>query len=142
MAVDGKASQGDCLIMAGTYGFKVTGLTKVTRDLEALGLEVDDLKDAFSEIAAEGAEVAAGFAPKRSGALAASIRGNRAKSKAVVIAGGKRNAPYAGPINYGWPKRGIAPSLFMQKADEAMRPKALDALEAAINQKIRSKGLN
>jgi len=127
--------------MAGTVGFKVEGLPKVVRDLQSLGLEVDDLKDAFSEIAREGAQIAAGFAPHRSGALAGSIRGNKAKSKAVVTAGRGRAVPYAGAINYGWPRRGIAPQGFMQKADAAMRPRALSELESAINRKIKERGL-
>ena len=139
-------------------GFKVTGLTKLGRDLQALGLEVTDLKDAFASIAAEGADVAAGLAPRDSGDLAGSIRGNRAKSKAVVIAGNKRKVPYAGGINYGWGSRHISykhgryavkglrgsygGAHFMQKADDIMRPKAIAALEAAINRKIREKGLS
>lgn len=121
-------------------GFRVTGLSKVVRDLKAMGAEVDDLKDAFSTIAAEGADKASGFAPKRSGRLAASIRGNRAQSKAVVTAG-RAAVPYAGPINYGWPARGIKASLFMQKASDAMEPRALQMLEAEINRSIRKREL-
>lgn len=105
-----------------------------------LGLEIDDLKEAFGGISAEAAQVAAGFAPKRTGRLAASVRGNRAKNKAVVMAG-RASVVYAGPINYGWPARKIATSGFMQKADEVMAPKALQALEDAIDNKIKSKGL-
>lgn len=127
--------------MADTIGFRVEGLSKLGRDLQALGLDVDDLKDGFSKIAAEGAKLAAGFAPKRSGRLAATIRGNRAKSKAVVMAGRGRGVPYAGAINYGWPRRGIAPAGFMQQADAAMRPRALQELESAINDSIRRRGL-
>ena len=85
-------------------------------------------------------QVAAGFAPKRTGRLAASVRGSRAKNKAVVMAG-RASVVYAGPINYGWPARKIAASGFMQKADEVMAPKALQALEDAIESKIKSKGL-
>ncbi len=143
--------------MAALTGFRVTGVTKLVRELEALGLEVDDLKDAFSEIADEGAKVAAAFAPRRSGDLADSIRGNRAKSKAVVTAGGKRTAPYAGAINYGWGtsaanykhgryssgiKGSHAGAFFMQQADEVMRPRAISELEHAINRKIRERGLS
>ena len=43
--------------MATAISFKVTGLREVVRDLEAIGVEVEDLKDAFGAIAAEGAEV-------------------------------------------------------------------------------------
>ena len=126
--------------MATTGGFKVEGLSKVVRDLTAMGLEVEDLKDAFAPIAAQGAQVAAGFAPRRTGRLAGDIRGNRAKSKAVVTAG-RASVPYAGVVNYGWPKRNIAASGFMQKADQVMQPRALQMLEAEIDKAIRRKGL-
>lgn len=126
--------------MAVAGGVRVTGLNSTVRALEKLGLDVDDLKAAFGPIAAEAADIAAGYAPRRTGALAASIRGNRSKNKAVVAAGRAR-VPYAGPINYGWKKRGINPSGFMQKADEEMQPKALDMLEDAIGSAIRRRGL-
>lgn len=126
--------------MAGREGFKVEGLTRVTRALKDLGLEVDDLKNAFSKISSLAAEKAAGHAPKKSGRLAASVRGNRAQSKAVVTAG-RAAVPYAGPINYGWPARGISASGFMQKTDEEMRPRAVQLLEDEINAAARRKGL-
>lgn len=141
--------------MARTAGFKVVGLNAVVRDLQALGLEIDDLKAAFSTIAAEAAQVAAGFAPKRSGRLAGDVRGNRAKSKAVVTAG-RVSVPYAGPINYGWGNlgsgwkhgkyatgiRGQYPgNPFMQKTDEVMQPVAIVRLEAEINRQIAKRGL-
>lgn len=122
-------------------GYTVEGLNKVVRGLVDLGVEVDDLKDAFAEIAAEAAQKASQFAPKKTGALAATIRGNKAKNKAVVTAG-RAKVKYAGAINYGWPKRGIKPSGFMQKTDEAMRPDALAKLEEAINKIINEKGLD
>lgn len=121
-------------------GFHVVGLNEVVRDLQKMGVEVDDLKDAFAKIADEAAQTAASFAPRKSGRLAGDIRGNRAKSKAVVTAG-RASVPYAGPINYGWPSRNIAPAGFMQRADQAMQTRALDLLEDEINQKIREKGL-
>ena len=119
-------------------GYKVEGLNQVVRALQQMGVEVDDLKDAFAKIADQAAQVAASNAPRLTGRLAADIRGNRAKSKAVVTAG-RASVPYAGPINYGWPKRGIEASQFMQRADEEMQPKALQLLEDEINTKIREK---
>jgi hypothetical protein len=121
-------------------GVRVEGLTQLTKNLQALGLDLEDLKDAFGSIADQGARLASSFAPKRSGLLAATVRGNRAKNKAVVSAGRAR-VPYAGPINYGWPSRHIEASSFMQRADERMRPIALAALDKAINAKIQEKGL-
>jgi hypothetical protein len=127
--------------MARAVGFKVEGLNALVRDLQRMGLEVDDLKEAFSTIAAEGAQVASGFAPKVTGRLAGDVRGNRAKSKAVIAAG-RVSVPYAGPINYGWPKRNIAANGFMQKADAVMQPRAIQMLETEINRQIAKRGLN
>ena len=126
--------------MARLSGFKVDGLYQVVGALMAIGLEVDDLKSAFSSIAETGAQLASRYAPRRSGALAADIRGNRAKSKADVTAG-RVSVPYAGPINYGWAAHGIEANGFMQRADADMRPFALKRLEDEINTQIRKRGL-
>lgn len=121
-------------------GVRVTGLNETVRALQKLGVEVTDLKDVFSGIAAEGARLASSFAPRRTGNLAASVRGNKAKNKAVVIAG-KAKVPYAGAINYGWRKRGISPAGFMQKADTALGDQAVKMLEDGIADVIRRNGL-
>ena len=122
-------------------GVRVTGLSTVVRQLKALGLEVTDLKDAFAKVASEGAERIKGHTPRKTGRLAGSVRGNRAQSKAVVRAG-RAAVPYAGPINYGWPKRHIAAAQFMQKGDREMQPIAVRELEAEIEKAIRRKGLS
>lgn len=120
---------------------KVTGIAKLNRDLRALGVEVDDLKAAMTKIAAMAARAAEGFAPKRSGRLAATVRGNKARNRAVVIAGRGKARLYAGPINYGWPKRNIKPQPFMQQADKAVAPRVVPTLQADLNRLIRAKGL-
>lgn len=119
---------------------RVEGLNKVIKSLQALGVDVEDLKDGFAEIAAKGAEYAARLAPRRSGALAATVRGNRAKNKAVVTAG-RAKVKYAGPINYGWPARNIRGSEFMQRADKQLEPEAVEMLEAALQKAITREGL-
>lgn len=119
---------------------KVEGLNKTLTALQRFGAEAQDLKDVMGAIAAEGARLASSFAPKRSGRLAATVRGNKAKAKAIVIAGRART-PYAGAINYGWPRRGIHPALFMQRADKALAPRAVDMLEKGLDDVIRKVGL-
>ena len=109
-------------------------------DLRAMGAGVDDLKAGFSDIAKKGADLAASFAPRRTGRLQGSIRGNRSKRKAVISAGGAR-VPWAPPINWGWPDRGIAASLFMQKADRELGPLAPKMLEDNVKALIRSRGM-
>jgi hypothetical protein len=126
--------------MAGD-GVHVQGLRELVRDLEGVGVEVADLKEAFGGIAKRAADLAASFAPRRTGRLRASIRGDRAKNKATVRAGGAK-APYSGAINYGWRRRGIAPSGFMQRADAQIRPTVTDDIEAALVHLIQQRGLS
>jgi hypothetical protein len=121
-------------------GYRVEGLASVTRALRAVGVDVSDLKDAFQAIATRGAALVKRHTPVRSGRLQGDIRGNRATSRAVVTAG-RSNLRYAGPINYGWPKRGIAAAGFMQAGDKELQPYAVQQLEDEINQSIRKRGL-
>ncbi|MET9313828.1 hypothetical protein ABZX12_18605 [Kribbella sp. NPDC003505] len=121
-------------------GVRIQGLREVVRGLEKLGLSVDDLKDAFAPIAAEGARLAAAHVRSRSGRLAGTLRGNRAKSKAVITAG-RASVPYAGPQNYGWKRRNIPAQGFMQRADAELAPRSVRLLEAAVNDAIRRSGL-
>lgn len=111
-----------------SIGVRVEGLTGVVKGLQRAGVEVADLKAVFAPIAAEGADMARSFAPKRTGKLAASARGNKAKNKAVVTVGRAR-VPYAGAINYGWPARGIKGSFFMQRIDDKITPLAVRMLD-------------
>lgn len=124
----------------GGGGARVEGLREVVRGLEKLGLSVDDLKDAFAPIADEGARIAAGFVRSRSGKLAGTLRGNRAKSKAVITAG-RASVPYAGAQNYGWQRRNITAQGFMQKADDQLESRSLALLERSVNNAIRRSGL-
>jgi hypothetical protein len=126
--------------MAG-IGVRVEGLTQTVKALQKAGAEVTDLKGVFGGIAALGARLAKGFAPKRTGNLAGTIRGNRAKSKAVIIAGRAR-FPYAGPINYGWRARGIKPALYMQAVDPVIGPKAVEMLDEGLTEVITKVGLD
>lgn len=126
--------------MASPVVVKVEGLRQKVRDLEAMGVEVDDLKGAFGAIAKEAAVVTRGFIPTLTGTLAGTARGNRAKSKAVVTVG-RASVPYAGAINYGWPARNIEPAGFFEKTDKAMEPVAEKRIEQELDKLITKKGL-
>lgn len=115
-------------------GSHVEGVREVVRALDRLGWEVEDLKDVFSEISEKAADAIEAHTPRKSGRLAADVRGNRAKNKAVVTAG-RSSVPYAGAINYGWSARNIAPAEFMQRGEAEIDPVSL--LEDGINQKIK-----
>jgi hypothetical protein len=121
-------------------GIQVEGLRETIRDLQAAGVELEDLKDVMGDIAAKAADVMKPYVPSRSGKLRGTVRGNRAKGKAVVTIGRGR-VKYAGPINYGWPARNIRPANYTGKTDAAMDDLAARMLEDGINKIITEKGL-
>lgn len=97
---------------------EVDGLRRLRRDLRRLGDDLSDLTDANALVAAIVTAEAAARAPKRTGRLAATVRGNRAKTRASVRVGYAR-VPYAGPIHWGWPRRGIEAQPFVSQAAQA-----------------------
>lgn len=119
---------------------RVTGLREFVDHCKALGVSIEDMRSAFSTVAALGAATAASYAPKRTGALASDLRGSHARDRAVVTAG-RTTVPYAGPINYGWAAHGIRGAFFMQKTDEVWAPYALTRLKQEVDKKIRQEGL-
>lgn len=114
---------------------RVQGAPRLRRALKQAAGDVDDLKAAHAAVAALVASTAASRAPRRSGALAASVRGNRAASRATVAAGGAR-LPYAGPIHYGWPARGIDAQPFISDAAQRTEAVWLPLYTRAIDQAV------
>ena len=91
---------------------RIRGLRETIRDLERLGVDVADLKEAFGAISRDVAEEAGGLVRRLSGALANTIRPAKTKNRAIVRVGTAR-VRYAGPMNYGWPAHGIAGDGFL-----------------------------
>lgn len=85
---------------------EVEGLRTLRASLKRAGVSLQDLKDAHAQVAQTVIRAAAPHAPHRTGRLAASVRGSGTQSAAVVRAG-RASVPYAGPIHWGWPSRGI-----------------------------------
>ena len=107
--------------MAQQPGVKVSGTREMRRTLKQAGAELEDLKAVNAAIAAMVASRAAARAPRQSGNLAASVRGNRAVGKATVQAG-KARVPYAGAIHWGWPARGITAQPFIADTAQDTEP--------------------
>jgi len=118
-------------VAAGGPVVTVEGVKRLARTLREFGVGLDDLKDANAAASAMVAREGASRAPRRSGALAASVRGSRQAARAVVAVGGAR-VPYAGPIHWGWPARGIPRRPFVLEAAEATQASWLAEYEAEI----------
>lgn len=94
------------------------GLRELRRDLRRLAGDVKDVKAANQAAGALVATAAAPRAPRRTGRLAASIRPTATVAGVAV----RVAAPYAGPIHWGWPARGIVGRPFVVDAALATEP--------------------
>lgn len=123
--------------MAAGSDLRVEGLARAVRQLEGLGVDLADLRDAFSQIATDATPTYQRFTPVRTGRLRGDYRAARTKNRAVLYVG-RASVPYARPINYGRPARGIQAADFVAKGDAIEGPKALAAIESSIDRLIRS----
>lgn len=106
----------------------IDGLPQLRRQLRQLVGDASDLKEANAAAASIVAAASASRAPRRTGRLAASVRGNRAVGRATVSAGGAA-VPYAGPIHWGWPAHHIEAQPFVVEAAQVTEPVWLAAYE-------------
>lgn len=120
---------------------KVENDVELMRQFRKLGFKVSDLGEVFGEIAQEVTADAKSMAPHRSGRLASDIRPSKAKTRATVAVG-RASVPYAGPINYGWARRGIGPSMFMNRAADTKAQSSAAKIDHEIGRMIRSCGLH
>lgn len=100
---------------------KLSGISALRRTLRRAGADMGDLKRANAEVAQFGARVGRRFAPRRTGALAHSGKGNRAAGSAVITFG-KKSVPYAPPIHWGWEARNIEAQPFVWDPMHKLRP--------------------
>jgi len=99
---------------------EVRGVRELARTLRQAGVGLEQLKDAHAKVSQIVARGAAVRAPRVSGALAGSVKGTRRQSAAVVRAGNGR-VPYAGVQNFGWPRRHIRGTHFLQMGAQTTR---------------------
>lgn len=128
--------------MATGVRVKVEGATATVAAFKALGLKVRDLSDAFGRI---GERIKGDAVPNTpvgaTGLLRSSVRAGKAKTRATVSAG-RAKVPYAGVINYGWPKRGISPVHFLNDALDKNRERAGQELHTEMERLIHRVGLD
>lgn len=123
---------------------QIEGAREVRRAFKQAGA-MKELKEANKQAAAVVVKDAVLLVPKRSGALAKSIRAAGLQSGAEVRAG-RASVPYAGPIHFGWPNRPnkakkwrggpIRPNPFLYKAIDRRRGDVLKVYERRVNEAI------
>ena len=118
----------------GNATIRVDGLRRLRRDLRQLEGGLSDLKDANARAGQVVVQAATVKAPRRpgSGRLAGSGRPSRAAGRVSILWGGAR-VPYAGPIHWGWPARGIEAQPFVVEAAQETQPQWLASYVADID---------
>lgn len=102
---------------------RLDGGRQLRAGLAAVEGGLDDLKAANKEAAGIAAGGASVRVPKVTGRLAGTIRASGTKTAGIVRVGTKAKAPYAGPINYGWGRRKIKPTFFLNDGAQATEPR-------------------
>lgn len=113
-------------------GVSVQGAGRLRATLRKAGHDLADLKAAHAAAALIAQHAATGLTPVLTGKLRASVRSSGTKTAAVLRAGGAA-VPYAAPIHWGWPRRGIAPSLFLSRGAQDSETQWLPVYQAAVD---------
>ena len=119
---------------------KIKGAKQLQRALRQVEGGTANLKEAHLAGAKIVEREAVRLAPKRSGALAGSLRSSGQARQGVVRAG-RAAVPYAGVIHFGWTKRNIAPQPYLYDAVDSRRQEVLDAYGVDVNKVIKANGL-
>jgi hypothetical protein len=90
--------------------------------------------------------------PVRTGRLKSTMRITSSVRGGAVRAGGKRSAPYAGPVHFGWPSRPnlarswyggpIPPNTFLYSALDARREQVEEMFARGVHKAAKKAGLS
>lgn len=100
-----------------TLRLNTKGLRQAASAFRRAGVDMQQLKGAYKEMAGVVKQDVAGVIPVRSGKLKSSLRASSTQKSGVVRAG-RASIPYAGVINYGWPGHNIEAQHFMERGLE------------------------
>ncbi len=120
---------------------RVDGARQLRASMKAAGHDLSDLNAVNKQTAGMVAQRASGTAPRRSGALAATMRPAGTRAAAMVRAG-TAAVPYGPVIHFGWPDRNIEPQPWVYEAAVETEPEWTTFYETAIAAIVdRSRGI-
>lgn len=113
------------------------GLNRLARSLRQAGVDMTRLKADYKRMADVVKSAIKPEVPTKTGRLRRTLRDSATQKSGVVRAGGGQ-VPYAGPIEYGWPRHHITGQHFMEKGLMSSEDRVLtiyaQALQDALNQ--------
>lgn len=107
--------------MAEAISVSVKGAAQVRAALDKVEKDLVDRSELNKELSTELSQKASAMAPRLTGALASSVKGNPSNEKAQILAG-SNVVPYAGVQEYGWPAKNI-------QAQPYLRPAVFDNMD-------------
>jgi hypothetical protein len=110
---------------------EVIGAKKLRSTLRKAGADMKDLTAVHREVGAIVAGAATPTTPRRTGRLASTVRAGATQTAAITRAGYAR-VPYAPPIHWGWPRRGIQARPWLSIAAQSTEPTWFARYEAGI----------
>lgn len=113
-------------------GVKVEGLATLRRTLRDAGEDMQELTRANAAAANIVSTAGRPRTPIRTGRLMATVKGRGLAARAVVTAGSPKRVPYANPIHWGWPDRGITWQPWLSDTARETEPVWLTAYSADV----------
>jgi hypothetical protein len=93
----------------------ISGVEQVKDTLDKLGKDLESNTELNKELSSTLSQKASAMAPRLTGALASSVKGNPSAEKAQILAGSAA-VPYAGVQEYGWPEKNINAQPYLRPA--------------------------
>lgn len=101
--------------MAEVISISVEGEAQVKAALDKVERDLTDRLSLNKELSQDLSRKASAMAPRLTGALASSVKGNATNDKAQILAGSQA-VPYAGVQEYGWPAKNIQAQPYLRPA--------------------------
>ncbi|AWY04760.1 hypothetical protein PQC61_gp14 [Gordonia phage Emperor] len=114
---------------------RVEGARELRRSMRQAEIDLTEMKETHARVASLVAGRGRSAAPVASGRLAGTVRAGATRTAAVVRAG-RKSVPYAGPIHWGWPARGITANPWLAGAAAESEPAWLALYTDAVDQII------
>lgn len=116
---------------------KDSELSKRVRLVNKQAAEI--VKPEAEKSAPEGRRTAKSAKRYKPGKLARSVRVVASANSAAIKAGSASRVPYAAPVHFGYPKRGIRPNRFLYRAMARTSAEVAETYEREIHDVIRDK---
>jgi hypothetical protein len=111
----------------------VDGAATLTAGLRDLGPQLDDMADVSADVA--GIIAGATRPPRRSGALAGSVRSS-ARGRLAVVEVGSGSVPYAGVQEWGWRAHHNTARAYLQRAAHGTEPAWSARITAGVRDRV------